>query len=40
MDPLIYNLFEFWMGDIMYRFDEYGMWWYFTSDVLDLLVGC
>lgn len=40
MEPLVYKLFEFWTGHILLQWDQYGMWWYYTDDVLELLVGC
>lgn len=40
MDPLVYRLYDFWVNGIMLQWDDYGTWWYFTSDVMDLLIGC
>lgn len=40
MNTLVYHLYEGWFGNILWQWDDYGMIWYYTSDVLDLLVGC
>jgi hypothetical protein len=43
MDVLLntsYGWTDFWIGEIMIRMDQFGVWWWFTSDVLDTLIGC